>query len=220
MPRSRFGFNKQLIAKLILLLLMMTGAARLAQATELEPLLETLQQEAVSVESLYSPFVQQKHLAIFDESLESRGVFAYRRPDFLRWELLTPVNSGFVIRGDKGERWNRLSGERDDFIISSDPVMGLISRQLLAWARFDIAWLKTRYQLELLAEQPLSLKLTPKDAGEATFIRDIQIDFAADRSHVRQLQLNEQEGDWTRLEFTAMEKNSPLDDSIFQVPEL
>ncbi len=218
MLRSPSGFKNKLLCWLTLLLcslVLVSGAG----AAEIDEQLNLLSRNAAAIESLYSPFVQLKHLQMFDEQLDSDGIFAYRSPDFLRWELKTPVGSGFVMRGDQGERWNSLSGETEHFRISDDPMMGLVSRQLLAWARFDLDWLKERYRIELFSEQPLTLRLVPLDQGEAGFITDIEIVFDDQRSHVQSLQLNEQEGDWTRLEFTALEVNSVLGDELFEVPK-
>lgn len=216
MPKSKSGFNKIAVLSVLLLgLFFATSAA----AAPLDDVLAQLSRDAESVESLYSPFVQQKHLAIFAETLESQGIFAYQSPDHLRWELLAPVGSGFVIRGKTGERWNSLSGEHDHFNIDSDPIMGLVSRQLLAWAGFDLAWLQQHYRIELLSEQPIQLKLTPLDAGEAAFISDLIISFDEQHQRLQSLTLNEQEGDWTRLLFSALQQNSELPATTFEVPD-
>ena len=185
----------------------------------LEQVQEELRVAAQEVETLQSDIVQEKHLQMFSETLESRGKFIFARPDKLRWEILEPVASGFVLRGDAGTRWNALSEEREDFSIDSDPVMGVVAQQLLAWARVDMEWLKTRYTMEVVEAEPVTLRLVPRDAAEAEMIESLTIVFAPQRSHVAEVVMREQGGDWTRMRFTHVEVNAELPAHAFQAPE-
>jgi len=204
---------------LLMLLFLSVSPLDAAETTGLQPLLRELQDAAAQTRSLTSDFVQEKQLAIFAEKLVSKGRFAYQQPDRLRWELLTPMASGFVLRAGKGERWNGLSRERSDFSVANDPIMGMIAQQLLAWARVDLDWLQSRYRMELLAESPVRLRLVPLDQGEASFIKELQILFAEDRSHVAEVLLLEQGGDSTLLRFSNVQLNTPLSAAIFEAPE-
>jgi outer membrane lipoprotein-sorting protein len=196
------------------------SAEKQLEKTNLSDVLNRLQDAAADTRSLSSDFVQEKHLAIFAETLLSEGHFFYRQPDHLRWELLTPVHSGFVLRGQQGERWNGLSKETSPFGIDKDPIMGIIAKQLLAWAKVDIEWLKSRYRIELLSNQPVRLQLFPLDEGEASFVEQLQILFAADSSHVERVEMYEVGGDKTLLRFGNVQLNQPLPVEAFQAPEL
>ncbi len=189
-------------------------------AADLASVLEDVKNSAGQTESLVSDFRQEKHLDIMDENLLSQGRFAYQKPDQLRWELLAPVASGFVLRGQEGERWNSLSGSREHYRIDSDPVMAMIARQLLAWARVDLDWLRQRYVMTLLSEEPLRLQLTPRDAGEASFIKHLEISFGSDRRYVHEVLLQEQSADYTRITFSRVNINKPLPGDIFMAPDL
>jgi len=186
---------------------------------DLTVLLNDLKLAAAETNNLTSSFEQEKHLAIFAEKLISHGRFIYQNPDQLRWELLTPVASGFVLLGEQGERWNQLSGEKGHFSVDKDPIMGMIAQQLLAWAKVDLDWLKTRYQMELVTEQPVAMKLIPRDEGEAGFIDHLLITFADDRRYVAQVLMVEQGGDSTLLRFNNVEINSELPQDVFMSPE-
>ncbi len=194
-------------------------AKAVSQTDSLADVFVRLQSAAAKTRSIASDFVQEKQLAIFSETLKSKGRFFYRQPDQLRWELLTPVASGFVLNGQQGQRWNSLSRETRSFAIATDPMMGIVARQLLAWARVDMTWLQKRYRIELLDTQPIRLKLLPRDQGEAGFIEQLQILFAADRSHVVEVEMFEKGGDKTRLRFTNVRINQPLTEETFKAPE-
>jgi len=205
--------------KYLLLTSLLLLSPVLAGADDLSDLLAKLRTAAAATETLESPFVQEKYLAMFSEKLVSQGQFAYRKPDQLRWELLSPVGSGFILRGDKGERWNSLSHEKESFSTRKDPVMGMIARQLLAWARVDLDWLQQRYRMELVGDEAVALRLYPLDPGEAGFIDYLQVKFSADYSHVIEVLMAEQGGDSTLIRFTAVKINLPLPATVFQVPK-
>ncbi len=205
--------------KILLLSFLIIASPSYAEELELAPLLVELKQAAAGVKTLSSPFEQEKYLDIFAEKLLSQGQFSYRKPNQLRWELLNPVASGFVMRGDKGERWNQLSGKVEDFSVKNDPVMGMIAQQLLAWARVDIDWLQSRYRMELQTVAPVVLHLYPHDDGEAEFIEYLQIEFAPDRSHVVLVKMIEPGGDSTTIRFTDVKINTTLAATVFRVPK-
>lgn len=213
---SRFGC---LLLLLLFCLPLLCSAVQEQDDAGLSRVFDRLQRVAADTQSLSSDFVQEKRLAIFAETLLSTGRFFYLQPDHLRWELLTPVVSGFVLRGQQGERWNGLSKETSSFRIDQDPIMGIVAQQLLAWARVDIDWLKSRYRIQLLTEQPVRLQLFPLDPGEAGFIEQLQILFAADSRHVELVEMHEVGGDMTLLYFKNSRVNHPLPAEAFQVPE-
>jgi len=206
--------------KYFLLTFLLLASPVFTSADDLSNLLDELKTAAMATETLSSPFVQEKYLEIFSEVLLSQGQFIYRKPDQLRWELLSPVASGFILRGDEGERWNSLSHEHESFSVKRDPVIGMIARQLLAWAQVDLDWLQQRYRIKLVERDPVILKLHPLDAGEAGFIDHLQVQFSADRSHITKVLMVEQGGDSTLIRFTAVEINSSLPANAFQVPNL
>lgn len=189
-----------------------------SEAADLTALLAELKLAAAQTGTLDSDFRQEKHLAVFSETLVSQGRFVYEKPDSLRWELLTPVASGFVLQGKTGWRWNRLSQESGVFSVDKDPVMGMIAQQLLAWARVDTDWLTERYRMELEAESPVTLKLIPLETGEAAFIDHLKIVFAEDRSHVAEVSMVEQGGDSTLLKFNNVRVNAQLPADVFAAP--
>ena len=210
---------RNLILKYLLIFFLLFASSAYAATEGLAPLLTELKLAAARTKTLSSHFVQEKYLQIFSEKLLSNGQFFYHKPDQLRWELLTPVASGFVLRGDQGERWNSLSQKQENFSVKSDPIMGMIAQQLLAWARVDLDWLQSRYRMELSSVDPVILYLFPLDQGEAAFIEYLQIQFAADRGHVAEVLMVEQGGDRTLIRFVDVEVNGELPADAFQVPE-
>lgn len=175
----------------------------------------SLERTAATVKTISSDFVQEKHLSMFKTVLTSKGRFYFSKPDLLRWELTAPVASGFVLKGEKGRRWHERTGRSENFQISQEPVMKLVSDQLFAWARADFQWLKKEYRISVLAESPVALRLEPRSAATAGFLHHLLINFSADGRYVRSVELHEKDGDYTRIRFVNAAVNKPLQADLF-----
>jgi outer membrane lipoprotein-sorting protein len=189
------------------------AAAGTPSAAGNEALFSSLEKTAGSVKTLSSDFIQEKHLEMFQTTVNSKGHFYFSKPDLLRWELTAPVASGFVLKGEKGRRWHERTGRKENFLISQEPVMKLVSDQLFAWARADFPWLKKEYRISVLSESPVTLRLEPRSAATAGFLHHLLINFSADGRYVRSVELHEKDGDFTRIRFqnTAVNKALPAD---------
>lgn len=184
-----------------------------ATAAELEPILARLEKVAAGVNTLSSDFVQEKHLAMFEEVLTSKGRFVFAKPDRLRWELLEPVSSGFVLVGNQGRRWSDRSGRSEPFDLAREPVMKLVAEQLLSWARADFARLRKEYRLSLVSEKPVVLRLDPLAKGGV--LSHLLIGFAAAETHVEKVEIHDRDGDFTRIRFLAATVNAPVAKELF-----
>lgn len=175
----------------------------------------SLERKAVTVKTLSSDFVQEKHLSMFKSVLTSKGRFYFSKPDLLRWELISPVASGFVLKGDKGRRWHERTGRSESFQISQEPIMKLVSDQLFAWGKADFKWLDKEYRISVLSESPVALRLEPRSAEAAGFLHYLLINFSADGKYVRTVELHEKDGDFTRIRFVNASINKPLPANLF-----
>ncbi len=199
----------------------MFAAAPCAAIAETPPpaasaaLFSSLEQTAGGVNTLSSDFVQEKHLSMFKTVMNSKGRFYFSKPDRLRWELVSPVASGFVLKGEKGRRWHERTGRTENFQISQEPVMKLVSDQLFAWARADFSWLKREYRITVLKEAPAALRLEPRSAATAGFLNHLLINFSADGRYVKSVEVHEKDGDFTRIKFINTLVNKPLQADLF-----
>jgi outer membrane lipoprotein-sorting protein len=178
-------------------------------------LFSSLERTAGGVTTLSSDFVQEKHLSMFKTVLSSKGRFYFSKPDRLRWELTAPVASGFVLRGEKGRRWHERTGRTENFQISQEPVMKLVSDQLFAWARADFGWLKREYRISVLSAAPAALRLEPRSAATAGFLHHLLINFSADGRYVKSVEVHEKDGDFTRIKFLNTAVNRKLSADLF-----
>jgi outer membrane lipoprotein-sorting protein len=200
--------------RFILCLLLGLCLPAVALAESPDGVLDRLNELAAGVDTLASDFSQEKYLAVFQDVLPAKGRFYYRKPDHLRWEMTSPVTSGFVLRGDTGRRWQEAGSRGEPFDIAREPVMKIVADQLLAWTRADFEALRRDYRISLAGEAPVRLRLDPKGAA-AGFLDYLSITFAPDGRHVQQVEVHEQGGDYTRITFHHTVVNGPLADDLF-----
>lgn len=187
-----------------------------APSDDLNATLHGLQDKAGRITSISCFFTQEKHLAMFAAPVVSTGRFLFAHPDKLRWEYFSPAEDGFVLDGGSGTRWMGASGERQDFSLRDDPAMQVVARQLLAWTTFDLPWLLREYDVQLESQAPVVLRLTPRQAGTASVLESLVIEFPASSDTVRRLELHEPDGDFTRILFTNATVNTPVAPDLFQ----
>jgi len=176
--------------------------------------LARLRAKAEQIHSILATFTQEKRLRIVNKPLVSKGRFAFQKPRMLRWEYLSPVRSGFAVDGETGTRWNELSGEMKSFVVQKDPIMQIVSAQMLLWTTLDLDSLSKMFQIVVESDSPAILKLIPHTEGKSP-VQGIRITFAKDDSAIVAIEILEQEGDSTTLRFSDMAVNTALDPALF-----
>lgn len=176
--------------------------------------LARLKTKAGQVHSIESLFTQEKRLSIFNQTLVSKGTFAFQRPRSLRWEYLEPIRSGFTLNGDSGKRWNELAGEARDFSVRKDPIMQLVAGQILLWTTLDLDALSGTYRIEVESDSPAVLRFTPLAAGPSP-IAGLRITFVPDDAAIAIIEILEAAGDSTTIRFQDTKLNAEIDAGVF-----
>ena len=195
------------------LLLPLLAAATPSGAATTDEVLARLARGAAEIETLQARIVQEKRLEMFQDTVVSKGRFAYRRPDRLRWELTEPVATGFVIAGSSGRRWHGLTGRTEPFELERDPMMKVVAGQLLGWVRADFGVMQRDYRITVVSEAPITLQLEPLAAN--AFVAQVTMVFAESGDHVESVTVEEKGGDRTVMRFTDVKVNQPLPDELF-----
>jgi outer membrane lipoprotein-sorting protein len=167
------------------------------------------------VKTLAGDFTQEKHLEILENAPVSKGKFYYQNPDSLRWEIYEPVVMGFIVKGDKGKKWQGKTGSKLAFNLKNEPVIKIITDQIFAWSRADFNWLETRYSITVQDWNPVELKLVPISVTEKKYIDYIRLVFSLSENYVKAIEIREIGGDSTEIKFIEMTVNEPIEKDIF-----
>ncbi len=168
---------------------------------------------AADVDAISADFVQEKHLPILAGPLVSRGRLYYRRPDALRWEYTSPVQSVLLMRDGDARRFVRF----DRGLVEDDGVrlqaMQLVMPEISGW-------LAGRFQDNPLFEAGLQggkkIVLVPKDAGMGRFVQRIELWMSQQPGVLEAVLIFESEDAFTRVVFSNTMVNPALDDRIFR----
>ena len=181
-----------------------------------ETVFERIAKAASMVSTIASEFRQERHLSMLKEPSVATGRFSFQKPEKLRWEIMTPEPFGFFINGNVAKQWKGKGGIPEAFDLRDNPVLKLIVEQITAWTKADFKAIEKQYSITILRENPVTLRLTPRSSGERKYIRHIQISFETETLHPNRVEIAEQGGDVTIIQFFDMKINTTLDISLFQ----
>jgi outer membrane lipoprotein carrier protein len=181
--------------------------------------LQHLQLKLKDVTSVEADFIEKKNLAMLNHTLTIRGHFALQKPDKFIWIVQEPVKYAIRVEGDEVQQWDEDTNHVDVIHLGGDPTFKAITEQMQAWFLGNYEALAKNYTVDVLSENPLSLRFAPMgDSMAAKFMRQIELTFAPDERYIEKMVLTESGGDTTTLEFTGTQLNQPIKDEIWRMP--
>jgi len=178
-------------------------------------ILDPVRQAVKGIETLSGDFIEEKRLVMLKEPAILTGRFFYGKPDRLRWEYLTPERRGFSVSNSKGLQWQHNPSRTQPLDLEKDPVFRSFVRRIFAWIRADFETIQKEYEIRLVSENPLSLALIPLLEMEKTFIDRVILSFSKDMKTVRSVDIHETDGDASRIRFSDIRINPPLNSGMF-----
>jgi outer membrane lipoprotein-sorting protein len=200
----------------------MSGAIALADGPTTRPseqLLEHLQQQLASVQTVQSDFVQVKNLTMLKHQMTIKGHFALQKPDKLIWNVKEPVRYAIRIEGEEIQQWDEDTNQVQVTHFGGDPAFQAITEQIQAWFMGNYKVLAESYDVELLGENPLSLRFVPK-AGTmvAKVVGSVELKFGANELYIDKMVVHEAGGDTTTVQYSNTELNKPIEKGTWEMP--
>jgi len=178
---------------------------------------ETIRAAAANVHAVRADFVQEKHLPILTHPLRSEGTFAYRRPDAIRWEYRSPVESILQLKGPDVRRYLRQDGGWVPETGGQTEAMRMVLDEIAGWlgGSFDRS---DNYAAELKPGTPTTVELVPRDEQVRRFVTRVVITLAETPGVFQSIEIFEGDDAWTKIEFRDVELNPELADELFTAP--
>ncbi len=176
--------------------------------------------------ALEAAFVQRKESVMLLEPEVSRGIFAYRAPDAMRWDYAAAAageesaapSMTVIIRGQEMITWYRDLGrvERTDVGRRAEKLLKLLG------PGSSLADLERYFALEVeipeAAGEPYGVRLEPRSARVARRIRAIRMEIDRRLFLPTFLRLTDADGGVTELRFDQLQINRDLPADHFQAP--
>lgn len=167
------------------------------------------------VHTLSSAFTQERRTAMLKDAMVSSGRFFFAKPDKIRWETIDPSLAGFSVKGQEAKRWQGTSGTPEKIALSEAPFLQALIQQIVAWTSADFSSLYNRYDIKVIREDPVTLGLTPLQAGERDYVSQVTLIFSPDLSYVTSVRIQETKGDEIVIRFLSAVVNEPIADENF-----
>jgi outer membrane lipoprotein-sorting protein len=182
-------------------------------------MMDQLQNDLHSVNTVEADFVEEKRLALLDHTITIRGHFAVQKPDRLVWIVHEPVKYAVSIQGETVRQWDEDTNRVQVIHLGSDPTFKAVSEQLSAWFMGNYKILTDTYDVSVAREKPLSLVFTPKpDSMGAKFLQRVTVSFADDDRYINDMVIVESGGSVTTLKYLNTQINKPIADDTWEIP--
>ena len=185
-------------------------------AAELKELLATLSKEMGSIRTLRAAFVQEKHVSLFTEVVKVEGWTFFSRPDCVRLEMTAPFRSALIAQGKSVAKYEFADGQWQKLKLQSPDVVLKVTGQIAAWlqGQLDKEGIYTVSALAA-ADGQVSVVLVPKAEELRKYISATELGLSADRKRLVSVTIREPGGDFTRMTFSAEERDVELPKEIF-----
>ncbi|MBM4321222.1 MAG: outer membrane lipoprotein carrier protein LolA [Deltaproteobacteria bacterium] len=177
---------------------------------------EEIRKAAEQVRAMRADFVQRKHLPILAQPLTSTGSFAFRRPEEIRWEYASPLQSILLLSKDEVRRFVR-QGERLVPDASAQlEAMRVVLAEIGRWlaGRFEES---VTFAPRLEPGTPTLIQLTPRDPAMTRFIQHIEIELGATPGVIAEVRIHEGPQAYTVIHFDRVQLLPELPDELFRI---
>ena len=188
--------------EIILTVLLLAPAGAGAQ-TNPPPTLAQAGSALARARTVFTKFVQERHLSLFNEPLRSEGYLCFQKPGRIRWETTVPYKSILVSDGASvaqfewtDEHWKKLElGLGDALQNVMSQIAGVMDGRYASDRGAYAATLTN-------GVDSLVITLVPRNEAMRKMMAAIEIHLAPDLQSTRRVVLHETNGDYTDIEFT------------------
>ena len=133
----------------------------------------------------------------------------------MAWRVNSPIQYCCVIEKDRLTQWDADSNK----VLSIDTTRNQLLKSLVdsMGLYFSGAFMKMSDSFVISFPEPRTLKMVPKDgnlAGE--FITSMTVTLSEDLRHVREVRIEEKNGDLTHIVFSGFSINRPQSEKVWQ----
>jgi outer membrane lipoprotein carrier protein len=177
--------------------------------------LEALRKSSHNINMLSAEFIQEKHLRIMAKPIVSRGRFYYKSPRFIRWEYLAPVKHVMLMNknGASVYIWSEGNWVPDK---TQGAARTLVLDEINRWitGRFNES---TAFSHTYKPGPPPFVILKPKEELKR-FIEQITVRFPNASSLADRVEITEDRGNRTDINFRHVQLNTEIEESLFEKP--
>jgi outer membrane lipoprotein-sorting protein len=199
-------------------LLLALGAAAGGAATNAPVSLEQAGAAMSRAQTIFTRFVQERHLSLFNEPLRSEGFLCFQKPDCVRWETIAPYKSILVSNGSgiaqfewEDEKWEKLDiglGDALQNVVSQ--IAGVMDGRFASDRRSYTATMTN-------SADEVVITLIPRNETMRKMMAAVEVHLAAALKGTRRVVLRQNDGDYTDILFDEQFVNQALPPGTFDL---
>ena len=201
--------------------LLLTGSQTLLFGQAFKPMANTtvlaqkLKDNANTVKSISSNFVQEKHMKMLQDMVKSAGKFYFLQPEKIRIEYTSPFQYLLIMAGGNvvikdGKKTTRMN-------IRNNKAMQSVNQVLMDCMRGTVFSNPDFTAKSSESATQYRISLSPKSADLKEYLTGIDIYINKSDFNVTKLIMNEPNGDYTNMMFSHTQNNISLSDALFKV---
>lgn len=167
---------------------------------------------AETTETISSNFVQYKHLDFLSNDIKSTGKLAFKSPDKVKWEYVTPFQYSVVFKNETLHIND--NGNKSAMDMGSNKIFKQLNQLITASIKGDLFDAEEFTVTYFNKEQKSEAHFEPTDPDFREFIKSFQIIFNG-IGEVEEVKMIEPSGDYTQIIFSNRITNQDLSDAIF-----
>lgn len=162
-----------------------------------------------SVNTITSDFVQEKNLSVLSEKIISKGRFAFKKENNIRWEYIEPYRYLIIISNNQMLMRDEKSKKQID--IQSNPLFKEMNRFISGCIQGDILRNDNDYTKEYFeSDKSIYVKLVPRSEKVRQMLNEVHIWFDKNDLAVSKLRMVESGNDYTQIIFENKKLNTDI----------
>lgn len=177
-----------------------------------------LEEKMSDMQTLQTGFVQEKKLAVFDQTLVLEGTIFLQKPARFAWHVKKPMRYSLVMKENTVRQWDEDTQQVQQISLSKNPAFQAVIEQMRQWFSGTYTSLLAEYDIKLLKQRPVSLRFVPRKTTVASnVINNVTVVFRDDERYIHQICIEEKSGDSTLLIFVDTLLNIPVGAEAWEV---
>ena len=174
-----------------------------------------ISEAASRVTSLECDFIQTRHISLLSSDMQSTGRLDFIVPDKLRWEYVTPENFVFILNGNSVALQKKGKTEVSD--ANRKKMFREIARMMMNNLTGKSLADEKSFGTEVSAEgSQWKVTLFPLKKELKQFLSRFVMYYDEGRTAVVKVEIYEQSGDFTTIQFNNHKNNKTLEDGLFR----
>ena len=188
------------------------------QSQDINTVLNLLENTMAQVKTIQTDFIQEKNLALFEQKLILKGRVFIQKPGFLSWRVFTPMRYSMVIKGTTISQWDEDTNQVQQVSMAKNPSFQVAIEQMQNWFSGTYKSMLGDYKIILAREHPFTLEFVPlENALSRNFITGVTVLFQDDERYIKEIRIEEKNGDSTKLTFINTQLNQPISPGAWEV---